>query len=213
MIETFSHNLNNLLNIFSAFNFSENVSALTIYISTFVSLFLNGLTNLPSSQIIYLTLGYLINVNNFNFYIAIFLGSLGNTLGNLLLYKIIYNNSDFLNSKFGKFMNIKSETLEKYTHYFRHRWWGWLIVGKLTPSLKVLVPVICGVSRISFSKAVIIFFTGSLVWASIVTYLGFYFGKQASLIQFYIIVTCVYILLGSLGYLKIKYNKSKNISN
>ncbi len=208
MQETITNTTHQIYSLFSL-NLSEQISSLTIYISTFVSLVLNGLTNLPSSQIVYLTLGYLINVNNFNFYVAIFLGALGNTIGNLILYKIIITHSDFLNSKLAKFLNINPENINRHNEYFKHRGWGWLILGKLTPSVKVLVPIICGMSRISFLKTSVIFFLGSLAWAIGVTYLGFYFGKQASLLQFYFIVTCIYIFIGSLFYFLKISNKNK----
>ena len=198
-----------MTNLFSNFNITELLSiadASSIYSTIFITLFLNGLTNLPSSQIVYLTLGYLININSFNFYIAILLGAFGNTLGNLILYKLIYNNSDFINSKLAKTLNINNEVLEKYNSYFKNKWWGWLILGKLTPSIKVLVPIICGISKISFLRAGIIFFLGSLLWAAAVTYLGFYFGKESSLLEFYLIVTFIYIIIGFFVYRK---NNSK----
>jgi len=198
--------LNSFLNINSLLT---NASETYIYITTFFSLLANGLINFPSSQIIYLTLGYLININSFNFYVAILLGAIGNTIGNFILYYLIYNNSHFLNDKLAFLLNTKNETLNIYTEKFKNKWWGWLIIGKLTPSVKVFVPIICGLSKISASKSFVIFFVGSLVWASVVTYLGFYFGKQASLLNFYLIVTCVYIFVGLAGYLKLKYTEKK----
>jgi membrane protein DedA with SNARE-associated domain len=200
MLESFSN--------FDVSNLLSTADPISIYITIFASLFLNGLTNLPSSQIVYLTLGYLVSINSFNFYIAVLLGALGNTLGNLILYKLVYNNSNLINSKLAKMLNINPEFLEKYNSYFKNKWWGWLILGKLTPSIKVLVPIICGLSKISFSKATIIFFTGSLFWAMGVTYLGFYFGKESSLLEFYLIVTLIYIVIGAIVY---KKNNSKTI--
>lgn len=198
-----------MIELFSNFNLTDSLTStnpISIYITIFVTLFLNGLTNLPSSQIIYLTLGYLININSFNFYIAVLLGAFGNTVGNLILYRLIYNNSDLLNSKLAKTLNINNEILEKYNSYFKNKWWGWLILGKLTPSIKVLVPIICGLSKTSFYRATVIFFTGSLLWAMAVTYLGFYFGKESSLLEFYLIVTFVYVVIGIFVYRK---NNSK----
>lgn len=198
-----------LINNVTNFNITESLTSanpVTIYVTIFVSLFLNGLTNLPSSQIIYLTLGYIININNFNFYLAVLLGAIGNTLGNLFLYRVIYNHSDFINSKLAKTLNINFTVLEKYNSYFKNKWWGWLILGKLTPSIKVLVPIICGISKISYLRASIIFFFGSLFWAMAVTYLGFYFGKESSLLKFYIIVTVIYAVIGFFVYHK---NNSK----
>jgi membrane protein DedA with SNARE-associated domain len=180
-----------------------NASSTSIYYLTFISLVSNGLTNLPSSQIIYLTLGYAINLNNFNYLLAILIGAFGNTLGNLILYKLAYTNSDFFNLKIIKILNIKKELLENLSHKFKNKWWGWLILGKLTPSVKVFVPIVCGLIRISFLRACAIFFIGSFLWASLVTYIGFYFGKQASLSTFYTAVTVIYLIICLFVYLRV----------
>lgn len=189
---------------------SEQISETAIFVTTFVTLFFNGLTNIPSSQIIYLTLGYIINIKDFNFYIAILLGTLGNVLGNLVLYFLILRNSDFLNSKLYKILGPNTEILNKYKDYFKNKYWGWLILGKMTPSLKVLVPIICGLSEIPLKRTLVIFTVGSLVWASAVTYLGYYFGKQADLLEFYALVFAVYLFVGLITYFKIKFSENKN---
>ena len=188
---------------------SEHLSPFAIYLVTFISLFLNGVSNLPSSQIVYVTLGYLINKISFNFYMAILLGAIGNTLGNFVLYEIVKSKSDFLNSKISKLLSLNKEATLAYVDKFRHKWWGWLILGKMTPTIKVFVPIICGLSLISRGKALIIFFIGSLAWAGAVTYLGYYFGKDANLLEFYLIVTAIYIIVGALSYLKIHIKKNK----
>lgn len=178
-------------------NISENLSSFSVYITLFFSLFLNGLTNIPSSQIIYLTFGYILTKNILISPIyGILIGAVGNTIGNTVLYKIINKHNDFLNSKIAKFMNIDLVKLDYYMKQIQIRGAWWLVVGKCVPSLKVLVPILIGLSDMSIKKAVSIFFLGSLLWASIVTYLGYHFGKSANLLQFYIIVTFIYIIIG-----------------
>lgn len=183
-------------------NLITSTSSTVVYFTTLIALVLNGLLNIPSSQIFYLTLGYMHNLADFNIYIAIILGAIGNTIGNYILYLIIYKNSDGLNSRFVKFLNIDKSKLEKYSMHFQNKWWGYLILGKLTPSIKVFVPIMCGLSKVSKIKSIIIFGAGSTIWALMVTMLGSYFGKQASLIDFYLIVTLVYVLIGFFVYFK-----------
>lgn len=163
----------------------------------FFSLFLNGLTNIPSSQIVYLTFGYILTKNALISPIyGILVGAIANTIGNTVLYKIINRHNDFLNSKIAKLMNIDLVKLDYYMKQIEIRGAWWLVVGKCVPSLKVLVPILIGLSDMGIKKAVSIFFLGSLLWATIVTYLGYNFGKSANLIQFYLIVTFIYIIIG-----------------
>ncbi len=185
---------------------SGGLPALYIYLGTFISLILNGAINVPSSQIIYLTLGYLISNSTFNPYLAILLGATGNTIGNFILYKIIYSNSDFINSGLAKVLNINSEKINKYTLYFNKHGLWWLVFAKLIPTAKVFVPIIAGLSKISLTRSIFIFFAGSLLWAIMVTYLGYYFGKQVNIFQFYLIVAGVYAAVMVISYL---YNQIK----
>ncbi len=178
-------------------NISENLSPFSVYLTLFFSLLLNGLTNIPSSQIIYLTFGYILTKNVLISPIyGILIGALANTIGNTILYKIINRHNDFLNSKIAKFMNIDLVKLDYYMKQIEIRGVWWLVVGKCLPSLKVLVPILIGLSNMGIKKAISIFFLGSLLWATIVTYLGYHFGKSANLIQFYLIVSCIYIAIG-----------------
>lgn len=178
-------------------NISENLSPFSVYATLFFSLFLNGLTNIPSSQIIYLTFGYILTKNLLISPVyGILIGAIGNTIGNTILYKIINKHNNFLNSKIAKFMNIDLVKLDYYMKQIEIRGAWWLVVGKCVPTLKVLVPVLIGLSDMSMKKVISIFFLGSLLWASIVTYLGYHFGKSANLVQFYLIVTFIYIIIG-----------------
>jgi membrane protein DedA with SNARE-associated domain len=186
---------------------NANLSELAIYITLSVSMFFNGLLNFPSSQIVYLTLGYLYHNANFNIFTAILLGTVFNTLGNLMLYKIVQKNSNFLNTNFAKFMNMDKEKLDYYVQHYSSRYWMLLILGKVTPSVKVFVPVICGLANISFWKSFVIFLVGSFVWAIIVTYAGYYFGQSVSLLEFYGVVFLIYIIVGFVSYAKLKQSK------
>lgn len=192
-------------------NISENISPNAVYTTLFLSLFANGLTNIPSSQIVYLTFGYVLTKNALISPIyGILIGAIGNTIGNMVLYKLIHRHSDFLNSKIAKLLNIDLVKLDYYMKQIETRGVWWLVVGKCVPSLKVLVPILVGLSDIGIKKAVSIFFLGSLLWATLVTYLGYHFGKSANLIQFYLIVTCIYIAIGLLTSYRMKKNSKDN---
>jgi len=179
------------------FSISEDLSPGSIYIILFLSLIANGTLNFPSSQIIYLTLGYVITKNPMvSPIISVLVGATANTIGNLILYKLINKNNDFLNSKLAKFMGVDEKKLDYYMDQLKNKGVWWLVIGKSVPTLKVLVPILVGLSNIKIKKATAIFFFGSLIWAIIVTYLGYHFGKTANLIQFYVIVTFIYIIIG-----------------
>ena len=46
----------------------------------------------------------------------------------------------------------------KYKKYIENKGYFWLIIGKVTPSVKVFVPIIAGLSDIKTKKVLFIFF-------------------------------------------------------
>lgn len=82
-------------------------------------------------------------------------------------------------------MDINREKIEKYTQMIQKHGTLWLIIGKATPSVKVFVPIVAGVAKISRLRAIAIFFLGSLIWAAGITYLGYHFGQRLDLAEFY----------------------------
>lgn len=88
----------------------------------------------------------------------------------------------------------------------RERGSVWLVVSKLIPSVKVLVPVATGLAKMNNIKATIIFFLGSLLWAGLLTGIGYYFGDKVNLVGFFAVLFIVYFVIGLFGYKRVKRN-------
>ena len=59
------------------------------YVGIFVLMTLNGFLSFPSSQILYIIVGYFIGTDTLQFLPASFSGALGNMLGNIMLYEVV----------------------------------------------------------------------------------------------------------------------------
>jgi membrane protein DedA with SNARE-associated domain len=155
------------------------------YAAIFFLMTLNGAINLPSSQILYLIVGYFIAAGKLEFIPAIIAGSLGNTIGNIITFLLIRKYERPLARKI---LMMNEETFAKIHtalhETFSKRGMLWLFIGKLTPSIKAFIPIVAGLAETAVVPTSAIFLFASLIWATGITYIGFAFGEHVSLSSF-----------------------------
>lgn len=170
------------------------------YAAIFLLMVANGVINFPSSQILYLIIGYFVSTGNLIFSGAVIAGALGNTIGNVITYTLIKKYERPLARKMlmmeeGMFDKIHSALHDTFSR--RGIWW--LFIGKLTPSVKAFIPVVAGLARTPTAITSLIFLIASFIWATGIIYLGYAFGEQFSLssflgVSFIVGAVIVYIL-------------------
>lgn len=169
------------------------------YFGLLILLILNGTISFPSSQIIYLIVGYFVAVGKISLIPSIVIGATGNTIGNLIIYKIV--------SKYGvnavrKYSYIDDVSLNHLHKKVEAKGLWFLFIGKLIPSVKVFVPIVAGLARIKMSEAIIIFFTSSLVWASAIISIGYFFGENITMQSYATVMGIVGIIIATIFYLR-----------
>ena len=168
-------------------------------------LLINGVVSFPSSQIIYLLAGVLVARGNLEMVPLILAGGLGNALGNLITYWLIYKYGE---SIVEKFFLVQHSHVKAFQEKVRLHGVWLLFVGKLTPSIKVIVPAVAGLAKIRPHMAVILFTTTSLVWASAFIALGYFFGAQITMANYSLVMGIIGIIVAVYFYNKfIKQNK------
>ena len=187
-----------------------------IYIIIFISIFINGLINFPSSQVIYIFAGYLISVHsNISIIATIVVGGIANALSNLILHLIIKKHHNKIIPFLNRFTKIDDETIEFYKQRAIEKGFFWLAIGKSLPSIKVYIPIITGLIQMRNSKSFLIFLLGSISWASIFILSGYYFGKNFSFTNFVIFASLLYFLFAIWALVRLKnkrkLNNKKNI--
>jgi membrane protein DedA with SNARE-associated domain len=179
------------------------------YVGIFILMVANGVSNFPSSQLLYVVCGYFVGTGNLLFIPTIIAGALGNTIGNVITHSLV--------KKYGmplaqKLLFLNEVTLKK-VHVtlhgtFSRRGIWWVLVGKLTPSVKAFVPALTGLAKTPTPITSLLFLIGSFVWAIGVTSIGYYFGEHASLKSF----ATVSLLIGFILFFVIYKQVSKNSS-
>lgn len=155
------------------------------YASIFVLMIANGIINFPSSQILYLIVGYFVATDHLEFSRAVIAGALGNTIGNIITFLLVKKYEHPLARRILMMNEATFAKVHGALHdTFSRRGIWWLFVGKLTPSVKAFIPVIAGLAETKTTTTSLIFLGASFVWAVGVIYLGYAFGEHVSLGSF-----------------------------
>lgn len=155
------------------------------YAAIFIMMIANGMVNFPSSQILYLIVGYFVSTGNLLFASAVIVGAIGNTIGNVAMYSLIKKYERPLARK----VLMLNETTFNTIHgalmdTFSRRGIWWLFIGKLTPSVKAFIPVFAGLANTPTAITTFIFLVASFIWATAIVYIGYAFGEHVSLSSF-----------------------------
>lgn len=179
------------------------------YVAIFLLMLANGIINFPSSQILYLVVGYFVSTGNLIFAGAVFAGAIGNTIGNIITYTLIKKYERPLARKMLMMDEAMFDKIHGALHdTFSRRGIWWLFLGKLTPSVKAFIPVVAGLARTPTAVTSLIFLVASFIWATAIIYLGFAFGEQFSLSSF----LSVSLIIGAVIVFIIYKNISKKLA-
>lgn len=170
------------------------------YAAVFLLMIANGIINFPSSQALYLVVGYFVSRGDISFAGAVLSGGTGNTIGNIITYLLV---KKYEHPLARKLLMMNEATFKKIhgalSETFSRRGIWWLFVAKLTPSVKAFVAVVAGLANTPLTLTSFIFLAASFIWATGIIYLGYAFGEHVSLssflgVSFVIGITVVYIL-------------------
>ena len=158
------------------------------YVGIFGLMIANGFLSFPSSQILYILVGYFIGTGMLALLPASLLGALGNTIGNVLLYEAIRQHGISYIEKFSMF---RKDDIKKIEIVFKKRGLWFLFIGKLLPAIKVFIPIPAALGRVPRWKFSGIMFAASWIWSFGFIGIGYFFGKNAGLWKSYGIILAI----------------------
>lgn len=160
----------------------ETVIVAWSYLGIFALMALNGFFSVPSSQILYIIVGYFIGTGTLALIPATLCGALGNTLGNILLYEAVRKYGVTYVSKFQIF---RAQDIKKVEVLFRRKGLWFLFVGKLLPAIKVFIPIPAALGKVHRVIFALLMFFASWIWSFIFIAIGYFFGKSAEVWKSY----------------------------
>lgn len=147
------------------------------------------------SEVIMLFGGFLVAVGTFNFWFVAAAGVLGNVAGSVLTYWIGANGGRSILLKYGRYVLINPEHLDKAERWFS-RYGDWTVFfARNLPVIRTFISLPAGLARMNFAKFFIYTFVGCIPWNLALTLVGFKLGENWPLIEPYFRPVSYVILL------------------
>lgn len=176
------------------------------YLGIFGLMTLNGFVSFPSSQILYIIVGYFISTGTLGLLPASILGAAGNTIGNILMYEAVRMHGIHYVKRFQIF---REKDIRKVEHVFKKKGLWFLFIGKLLPAIKVFIPIPAGLAKVHRGAFAFIMFFASWIWSLVFIAVGYFFGKSTTVWKSYGLI--LMLIAGVVVFLFYRYMNSAAI--
>jgi membrane protein DedA with SNARE-associated domain len=117
--------------------------------------------------------GYLSFVGTLSFWPVVFIGTAGNVVGGLAAYAIgKYGGRPFI-SRFGKYVLLNENHLDKAETWFQKYGEVTVFFGRMVPAVRTFVSLPAGVAEMRLGRFIVFSAIGSFIWNVAMTYAGF----------------------------------------
>ena len=183
------------------------------YLGIFIMMFLESTFFPFPSEVVMVPAGYLASKGDMNIYIVIIVGVLGSLAGAIFNYILALKFGRVFFLKYGKYLFVKEETLEKLEKFFEKHGEISTFSGRLIPGVRQLISLPAGMAKMNLAKFSIYTSLGAGIWAIILTLVGYFIGENEALIKEYLktitIGAVAFVTLVVGVYIYIKKRKQK----
>lgn len=162
------------------------------YLGIGLLMFLENLFPPIPSELIMPLAGYTATLPNSQIQVipAIFVGVVGTILGAIPWYYaglvLGQQRLQLLAGRYGKWIGISGEDIEKSVRWFQKHGAKAVLLGRLVPGIRTLISVPAGISKMPIVPFFIYSTIGTIGWVSLLTYAGYFLGKNYYLVDGYI---------------------------
>ena len=181
------------------------------YWGIFLLMFLESTFFPFPSEIIMIPAGYLAFKGEMNVYLVVIIGILGSVLGALFNYYLALHFGRKFILKYGKYVFIKEETLDKLEAFFTKHGELSTFNGRLIPGIRQLISLPAGLAKMNIVTFSIYSALGAGIWVIVLVALGYLLGSNEELISEYL-HTATLISLACVAFITLFYvlrNKRK----
>ncbi|MGA2070186.1 MAG: DedA family protein [Sedimentisphaerales bacterium] len=138
-----------------------------------------GIMGFPmTEEFLLLYAGYNVSMNRMSLIPTIAAGALGAMCGVTVSYLV----GRFIGlpaiHRFGRFLHITDENLQKIHDWFE-RWGKWtLTFGYFIPVVRHLSSIVAGTSKLAWHEFAVFAYSGALIWANAFVLTGFFLGPE-----------------------------------
>lgn len=174
------------------------------YLGIGLLMFLENLFPPIPSELIMPLAGYTATFPNTQIQVipAIAAGVIGTILGAIPWYYagllLGQQRLQLLASRYGKWIGISGEDIEKSTNWFQKHGSKAVLFGRLVPGIRTLISIPAGISKMPVVPFFIYSTIGTIAWVTLLTYAGYFLGKNYKLVEDYIDVITKVVVFGVL---------------
>ncbi len=181
------------------------------YIGIFALMFLESSFFPFPSEVVMIPAGYLAYKGEMNLFLAIFSGILGSVAGAVFNYLLAFKLGRAFLIKYGKYLFIKEETLEKLEDFFQEHGHISTFNGRLIPGIRQYISLPAGIAKMNMTKFVLYTALGAGIWVVVLALLGYFLGQNEELIHKYLkeITAITLFLIGVITFIYYKRYKNK----
>ena len=138
------------------------------------------------SEIVMIPAGYLASKGELNLAFVLGSGFAGSMVGAWINYFLAMTLGRSFLYKYGKYLFMKNETLDKMEAFFKEHGAVSTFTGRLIPGIRQLISIPAGLSKMPFSLFSLYTFLGAGLWTIILVMLGYFLGENEGLIKEYL---------------------------
>lgn len=172
--------MNNILDII--LNFVNDLG----YVGLFFAMVLNGSLLPIPSEVFIIPAGYLASKGGFNLLLVIFSGTFGSLCGSIINYFIGYKIGRPFFFKYGKFLKIKEDALNRGEKWFRKYGIYAVFFTRFAPTIRQYITIIPGILKMNLINFMLFSLLGDIFVVSFLTFLGYFFGEYRNVIKPYL---------------------------
>lgn len=174
------------------------------YLGIGLLMFLENLFPPIPSELIMPLAGYTATFPNSQIQVlpAIAVGVIGTILGAIPWYYagllLGQRRLELLVGRYGKWIGISASDIDKSVQWFQKHGAKAVLLGRLVPGIRTLISVPAGISKMPLLPFFLYSTIGTVGWVALLTYAGYFLGKNYKLVEEYIDVITKVVVLGVL---------------
>ena len=137
------------------------------------------------SELVMPPAGYLAHQGELNLWVAILCGTVGSLVGAYANYFAAHYLGRPLILKYGKYVWITEEKFAKVERFFHSHGEISTFIGRLLPVVRHLISLPAGLAGMHHWKFTLYTLLGAGIWVTVLTWIGWFIGKEQALIMKY----------------------------
>ncbi len=138
------------------------------------------------SEVIMIPAGYLAFQGKMNLIAAILFGIFGSLAGAVFNYYLAVKLGRPLLEKYGRYILLKPETLDKLETFFQKHGEISTFSGRLIPGIRQYISLPAGLSGMHLGRFALYTGLGAGIWVTVLALLGYFVGKNENLVGQYL---------------------------